>query len=392
MKNQQQAQRIIELEFALEQALNKTNSTGTSCGGSTEIENKATKGNERNNVASLVEKKKFPTDDGIIGSSKENVTSRKDWQEYRLGDWMGGRGRGNLGKMMKQPRFNETIAYEYASELSLLSNGTLLKNKMPKVYDKNLFCDIVHRRGREMKKDQLQWPQSGDLVIHLRMGDTLDGMMLLEEVEDAFEYGVSIIPSQIRFMSNPQYNTNGWWKYVKSKCYYENVLKKIREKEEATVVAASQASPSRNTMKEKSKKQRVFVIGSAIHVHKKYGTDGIVSRKFAALVKQFFVNQGYEVISRLDGLPDEDMVWMSHSSLFVAAGGGFSSLASDCVEYFGGIAFRPSIKVGGGLEQSCWSEPRPDIEMKNYSWEKVGWRGRNAWNGIKSYPPDETIW
>ena len=94
--------------------------------------------------------------------------------------------------------------------------------------------------------------------------------------------------------------------------------------------------------------------------------------------------------------PDDDAVWMSRSSVFVSSGGGFSKLVSDCVEYLGGVALRPSDgrTFSSPLEQTCWTAPRPDAvdRTKNYSWENDGWSGREPWSGRKNYPPEETVW
>merc|ERR1711957_650819 len=109
----------------------------------------------------------------------------------------------------------------------------------------------------------------------------------------------------------------------------------------------------------------------------------VVSLRYAELVREFFAGRGYEVMTRLDGTPDDDMVWMSHSPVFVSAGGGFSGLAYDCVEHLGGVAIKGT--DNGPLGEPCWLTPRPDITMKNYSWEKDHWIWRKPWSGNKNY-------
>ena len=322
-----------------------------------------------------------------LSTEKVNPTA-DEWRKYRLGDWVlkGCKGCSNLQKSMQEPWARNTLGWEY-------SNGTKLRLK----YDKKLFCDIVQKRGGRRDDKKLSssssslssWlPKPSDIVIHLRLGDILDEMMLLEEAEDAFKYGISIVPSQIRRMNNRRYNTNGWWLYVKSKCFYENVLRKIEEElqqEKEPEASTPQSDSPRNN----NKKKRVVIVGSAKHL-KNLDLEPVVSLRYAELVREFFEGRGYEVMTRLDGTPDDDMVWMSHSPVFVAAGGGFSTLVYDCVKHLGGVSF-----MGTGsspLEEPCWSTPRPDIEMKNYSWEKDDWSGRGPWSGNKNYPPEETIW
>jgi len=87
---------------------------------------------------------------------------------------------------------------------------------------------------------------------------------------------------------------------------------------------------------------------------------------------------------------------MSHSPVFVASGGGFSSLVADCAEHLGGVSLRPSIS-SEGLEESCWLAPKPIPAIdKNYSYSWLnlgnGWHGKDRWTGTVNYPPEETIW
>ena len=148
-----------------------------------------------------------------------------------MGDWVLNTGR--VTAQTKQSWFRDTIAWEYLVELDEKSNGTLVGDRPvrhPLKYDKNVFCNVVKRRDKKIATSLTQVMLPGDVVLHLRLGDTLDTSMLLEEVKDAFEYGVSIVPSQIRRMID-KHNTLGWWTYVKSKCYYENAIKKIEQME-----------------------------------------------------------------------------------------------------------------------------------------------------------------
>lgn len=319
--------------------------------------------------------------------TKRNETKKKnDWSTYRLGDWVLGKGRTSMNG------FNDSLAWEYMIELDKKSNGTgvvkgtddiLIK---PLRYRRDVFCECVKKRGlKRFRNDML--PQNGDLIIHLRLGDVLsDDVVHYDEIDDAFEYGVSIVPSQIRNMIHGN-GTLGWWHYLKSKCYYENMLSEL----DATIAAAN-TNKKHFCAKIKNAK-RVIIVGSTVHQNN--GAHDENSIKYAQLVSQFFSVRGYEVTTHLDdGSPDNDMVWMSHAPIFVAAGGGFSKLASDCVDYFGGASFTKSDGWSNGLDESCSDLPRPDIPMKNYTWEakEQKWRGKSYWNGVKSFPPEPTIW
>jgi len=290
------------------------------------------------------------------------------WHTYRLGDWVLADGKAR--KMMSNSWFNATLAADYRRALSDASNGTLVKHGgIPVQYRPKIFCDLVKKRGETTFRPE-QLPQPGDLVMHLRLGDVLDQQMQLDEVQDVFNYGISIVPSQIRRMVNSQ-TTLGWWHYLKGKCYYEKVLEAINN---STAVAAKQND---------NQKKRLIIVGSAIHT---VNNENSNSLEFTRLVEEYFVQKGYEVQKRLDGMPDDDMVWMSHAPFFVTAGGSFSKVAAACVQRLGGIAFTQD------LGDHCWEEPRPAIDMKNYSWESHGWRGKGLWPGNKNFPPEETIW
>ena len=213
--------------------------------------------------------------------------------------------------------------------------------------------------------------------------------MRFDEVGDAFEYGVSIVPPQIRRMVD-KHNILGWWNYVKSKCYYENAIERIDQLEQdqkAGSIGATTAAKSQP-------KRRLIIVGSA--VHQRNPSNNRNSLKYAELVQRFFAERGYEVIQRLNaGSPDDDMVWMStHSPIFVGAGGTFSKLVADCVEHLGGVSLRPFVQknVLSPIEEPCWTAPKPLQALKNYSWESAGWHGKSVWSGRKNYPPEETIW
>ena len=271
----------------------------------------------------------------------DNSTLTIDWKSYRLGDVVLHR---NYEK-----HYPGSIAAEYL-HFTNLSYG---RNRR---YHKDDFCNIVRQRRNPQKS-----PDSGDFVVHLRLGDVLDNNIQPDEIEDVFHYGVSIVPLQIRNMINRN-NTLGWWHYVKSKCYYSAVL--------------AQLPP--NTI------NRVVIVGSAIHNKEKPTNNNSVM--YCGLVQRFFEAEGYSVSLRPDAPPDDDIIYMSHAFTFVASGGGFSNLAHDCVNHFGGTTFPKSKGWTGGLDEVCGKTPRPTSEMRNYSWEQIGWHGRGPWDGDKTYP------
>eukprot|EP00578_Thalassiosira_sp_NH16_P001091 CAMPEP_0181139058 /NCGR_PEP_ID=MMETSP1071-20121207/34584_1 /TAXON_ID=35127 /ORGANISM="Thalassiosira sp., Strain NH16" /LENGTH=407 /DNA_ID=CAMNT_0023225949 /DNA_START=350 /DNA_END=1570 /DNA_ORIENTATION=+ len=309
-------------------------------------------------------------------SGKAIANDTKYWADYRFGDYILSTSPKGATIVDFVSKYEGTLAVDYFHALnqtypqlvSITKNGGFPKQNS---FRAEVLCDMITKRGESLLPDAL--PRDTDLVIHLRLGDVLDNMIKdEEEVEDVFEYGVSIVPSQIRNMIQES-DCLGWWHYVKSKCFYENVLSEL----------ISHAKP---------KPKRVIIVGSP--VHKKNGTDNN-SIKYSKLVEAFFVHKGYEVIRYLDGTPDEDMVWMSHSPVFVASGGGFSRLVTMCVNYFNSTALSSEQGWSKGLDKSCGEAPHPPIPKKKYSWEEnTIWRGAGgAWDPrFRTFPPEEVIW
>jgi len=291
-------------------------------------------------------------------TSTENLTENIGWDHYQLGDYV----------LMNMAGEMEVHPSSIAAEYKILSTKTYGNTQR---YRKDIFCDIVKRRGRAglAAVPPRVLPDPGDVVVHLRMGDVLDNTMQPEEVEDVWNYGVSIVPLQIR--DGVGKHTLGWWNYTKSKCFYSIMLAQL---------------PANTTMK------RVVIIGSSIH-NTRQGSKKKNSLIFSGLVRSFFEGEGYNVKVRLNGLPDDDMVWMSHASAFVCAGGRFSKLAHECASYFGGTTFKQNLGWDKGLDEACGKAPRPEIKMRNYTWEKLGWKRDGVpWNGKKTFPPDELVW
>ena len=236
-----------------------------------------------------------------------------------------------LWKFTKR-QYPGSIAVEYVA-----------RNAYETQFDAVTFCDIVRQRVHTVHA----LPSADTLVVHLRMGDVFEMNILPDEIDDVWKYGVTIVPLQIRNMING-HNQIGWWNYVKTECAFQAVLPSIPKAI-----------------------KKVILVGTVLHkVNEKYPSRG-VSLAHRASVKQFFERAGLVVSTRDDGLPDEDIVWMSHAKSFVSSGGGFSRLANMCVKELGGMPLDDSA-------HSCNKQDRPPIPMRNYSWESHGWHGRGG--------------
>jgi len=90
---------------------------------------------------------------------------------------------------------------------------------------RHTFCDLSKKTRNQLLEDML--PRESDLLIHLRPGDVLNTYIKLNQTNDAFEYGVLFVPSLIQNMRYRAGNL-GWWHYIKSKCYYKNMLSQLK--------------------------------------------------------------------------------------------------------------------------------------------------------------------
>ena len=100
------------------------------------------------------------------------VAETTDWAAYRLADWV-------LGikiRAMKH-RYRHSMAYAYAQEIDRRSGGDLVKKQKNgsiigvREYDPEAWCDTVERWAAA--RNASSWPQSDDLVVHLRLGVSL---------------------------------------------------------------------------------------------------------------------------------------------------------------------------------------------------------------------------
>jgi hypothetical protein len=148
----------------------------------------------------------------------------------------------------------------------------------------HILCDIVQRRGHNHSI-----PRPNDAVVHLRLGDVLQG----QDAQISWEQG-----------------DQGEWKYVKNRSYYEHAI-------------AALPPHVRNV-----------TIVSWVH-HE--SSDYTISVQYRNIVSKFFQNNGYHVSLRRGHIPDDDFIFMAHAQHFIYGGGGYSRLIGECVHRYGGI-------------------------------------------------------
>ncbi len=160
------------------------------------------------------------------------------------------------------------------------------------VFDFEVLCDdIIRRRGGSLST----LPPPDAVVIHLRLGDDMVWQWRDTDPWDGEDH-----------------------RKVKNKAYFEAAIEKFP----ADV--------------------KTVVVGSA--VHRNYFSDSKGSEWYTKKVVELLTRRGYDVVQRLNTLPDDDFVYLANARYFLPTGGGYGGQASTCVERLGVT----SIKIAGG--------------------------------------------
>ena len=163
----------------------------------------------------------------------------------------------------------------------------------PYMFD--VLCKVVRMRGQHMQCNS-GLPNASDAVVHVRAGDVTTGIdknILWKKGSKPFQVG--LLPPVL---------------HVKPKAYFEDVV---------TLLPPGV--------------QRIVIVTSSIHGG---GGSRDAAWGYNRLLIRFFKAKGFSVSVRWKFSPDEDFVFMSHASIFVYGGGGFSRLVGECVKRLGG--------------------------------------------------------
>lgn len=237
---------------------------------------------------------------GVKNSSLQACSdSDLDWRYYRLGDIVDGKG---INSSSSEVQFGFPQTHSERLELYARrwphSMATEYLNLTEEISNYDKLCEIVRERGNQANS---VLPGSQAAVVHLRLGDTADK----DNCESLWENGSK-------------------WKqwdgrpYVKPRGYYENIISKL---------------PA--SIKE------VVLVGSDVHQKKSELGPIAAARKHCGKVyirklEELFSLHGYRVTRRWNLLPDDDFVYLSHSTILVYGGGSYSRTAGNCVHRFGG--------------------------------------------------------
>ena len=215
-----------------------------------------------------------------LKNSKENFLINEDkWMKYRLGDIVGiycpNRSRPQekyWDKILKT--LPDSIGAKYILKVKNL-------NAKERVNNYKILTDI-------MKDLNYEKPDSNDIVIHIRLGDTIKYDKKTKKFTTFKSYGTSIDE-------------------------FTKTLSKINN----------------------TKRKIVIVYGA----HKK-NIDIEGNKKYLEEIKKILEKHGfnYELRNRD---PDEDFYYMCNSKNFVSSGGGFSQKISEIVKMNGGMVYYP---------------------------------------------------
>jgi hypothetical protein len=222
----------------------------------------------------------------------------RDWQSYRLGD---GIKNGNF-----QHHF-EGCRTDYFGG-NLVDASTTILCQYHSRTRANLDYDVIEQIINEYPPALS--PRRGELVVHLRLGDTLLGSNCWDDINDCFHDKLFHLH------------------YAYPRVFYDRLLKDL----------------------EQIKSKRMTIVTNPHHSHRTLEPNKIFEHdwKYLLSVRRYFIQRGFRVTVRDLQTPDEDLVFMSRAAFFIRAGGGYSGIISQLVKRRGGVVFQPEYCPGLG--------------------------------------------
>lgn len=209
-------------------------------------------------------------------STSECFSAIKPWPHYSITD------------IFKDPAIRSFMKHQYLDTQYAHSLAAEYIRRMPEGEFGNitLMHNIINEKFPESTHE-------GYVSIHLRLGDVLDGSS--RDVDDILTS--SPLPTLEHFgLVRPVFHV-----YAPNLMYYKNVISRLKKGTTSHVV---------------------FVGGSRDPDH------SAKSCAYLRAVARLFISHGFSVEYRLGKTPDEDLAYLSRSSILVPSGGGFSKLAS----------------------------------------------------------------
>ena len=232
-------------------------------------------------------------DPGVVDSVYKHES--KNQFEYRLGDVYRWADNNNLIKTSfyyHLEKFPDSIAANYIQRTEFC-------------YQEAILFDLCLE-----KTEDRHLPPLNTLVVHLRIGDVIDGPgdIYSSNTHTVEEYLTDSIDD---LFSGYKHN------YVKPLSYYQGVVNIIK-------VRGYNVS-------------EVMLIGGFHKTLSSYKK----SLQYVSAVKRFFISAGFNVSTRIDYPADDDFLFMANATFFSPSGGGFSKTIMRMVELMGGVIIAP---------------------------------------------------
>jgi len=246
------------------------------------------------------------------------MTVNNHWYYYCLSDMLkneSARARSD-GRKLHYKLYPDSLASQYMREAD-------------ENWDIDILINLIKKHDRSLR------PEKDELVIHLRVGDVVDGSIYTakELLEKARPYcwgpirlggrgarGIQTAVGNIeplalcdedRHARNPRGRSRSvkeWMYYVKPLSFYEQLFG---------------GSLGEGYYAGKRVKKITLVAGGC-QTH-----DFTKSKEYIQVIKSLFEKGGFNVQVRLGNPPDDDFVYMCRSEFFIPSGGGFSRLVND---------------------------------------------------------------
>jgi len=212
------------------------------------------------------------------------------WEHYRLGDlWLGRK------SMISYACGNSSFAGMWPESLYCEDMREFPKSWQSRT---SLFQLVKRRIGNQTKNQ--------GVVVHIRMGDVIDNANT--SVEDMLANQTFYFP-----------NHRSWNKYVMPLQHYRDAFGRLSPGQLVTLVG-SPHPPDNGTW------TRPF-IKSCVYTY---------------AVAAYLQEIGHHVQVRVGHAPDDDVVFMANSKIFVPSGGGYSQMLCDMVRMNGGRVVKTS--------------------------------------------------
>jgi hypothetical protein len=206
---------------------------------------------------------------------------------YRLGDMVKGSfQRSAWDEQDHHLRFPGSLASEYMKMVP--AGRDALKF--------SALSKLVHQRALTFKTAEI--PSPNEVIVHVRTGDIID-QDFRNSVEDMLEHRVYFYENNYEMYNN----------YAKPLDYFERHLADTKLKK--------------------------IVLVSASHIKLENGYKK--SCLYLTALSTYLENLGFSVRLRTGKLPDDDVIFMSNASEYLATGGFFSWMISMLVKFNGGI-------------------------------------------------------